>query len=189
MVVSLLLVLSNFGVVFWLPQIIKGFGGLSNLQVGWLSTIPYVCGAAGMLWWGRHSDRATDRRWHIFAGALASSVGYVWASIAPSNSLAFLGICLGTAGIMSTFGVFWAHAGDLLGGAAAAGGIALLNTGGQLGGFGGPFVLGLIRERTHNFSAGLLFLGACTLLTALVALGLKNYPRPRGQILASESPP
>jgi ACS family tartrate transporter-like MFS transporter len=96
--------------------------------------------------------------------------------------LSFIGLCLGTAGIMSTFGIFWAHAGDLLGGAAAAGGIAFLNTAGQLGGFLGPFVIGFIRQRAHNFNGGLLFLGACALLTAFVALKLKSRVRPQGAL-------
>jgi MFS transporter, ACS family, tartrate transporter len=178
LIVSLLLVLCNFGSVFWLPQIIKSFGDLSNLEVGWLSAVPYVCGGIGMLLWGRHSDRTADRRWHMFIGAAAAAAGYVWAARAPNGTLSYIGICLGTAGIMSTFGVFWAHAADLLGGAAAAGGIAFLNTAGQLGGFLGPFVIGFIRQRTHTFNGGLLFLGACALLTALVVLNLKNRDRP-----------
>jgi ACS family tartrate transporter-like MFS transporter len=182
LIVSLLLVLCNFGAVFWLPQVIKSFGALSNIEVGWLSAVPYACGGIGMVLWGRHSDRTADRRWHVFIGAAAAAAGYVWAATAPNATLSFIGLCLGTAGIMSTFGIFWAHAGDLLGGAAAAGGIAFLNTAGQLGGFLGPFVIGFIRQRAHNFNGGLLFLGACALLTAFVALKLKSRVRPQGAL-------
>jgi ACS family tartrate transporter-like MFS transporter len=174
LIVSLLLVLCNFGAVFWLPQVIKSFGALSNLEVGWLSAVPYAFGGIGMVLWGRHSDRTGERRWHLFIGAAAAAVGYAWSATAPNGAMSFIGICLGTAGIMSTFGIFWAYAGDLLGGAAAAGGIAFLNTAGQLGGFGGPFIIGFIRQRTHGFNGALLFLAACALLTALVALNLKS---------------
>jgi MFS transporter, ACS family, tartrate transporter len=172
--VSLLLVLCNFGAVFWLPQVIKSFGPLSNLEVGWLSAVPYVFGGIGMVLWGRHSDRTGERRWHVSIGAAMAAAGYAWAATAPTGTLSFVGLCLGTAGIMSTFGIFWAYAGDLLGGAAAAGGIAFLNTAGQLGGFAGPFVIGYIRQRSHGFNGALLFLSACALLTALVALNLKS---------------
>ncbi len=174
LIVSLLLVLCNFGAVFWLPQVIKSFGALSNLEVGWLSAVPYAFGGLGMVLWGRHSDRTGERRWHLFIGTAAAAAGYAWSATAPSGTMSFVGICLGTAGIMSTFGIFWAYAGDLLGGAAAAGGIAFLNTAGQLGGFAGPFIIGFIRERTHSFNGALLFLAACALLTALVALNLKS---------------
>lgn len=174
LVVSFLLVLCNFGIVFWLPQIIKGFGGLSDLQVGWLSTLPYACGGVAMLWWGRHSDRTGDRRWHLFAMGVFAAAGYLWAGLAGSPTMAFLGICIGAAGIMSMFGVFWAYAGDLLGGAAAAGGLALLNTSSQLGGFVGPNLISFVSRRTEGFGAGLLVLSGCAVLTALVAASMKN---------------
>ena len=172
--VSLLLVLCNFGTVFWLPQVIKSLGSLSNLQVGWLSAVPYAFGGVGMVLLGRHSDRTGERRWHLSIGAAAAAAGYLWSAMAPNGTSAFIGICLGTAGIMSTFGIFWAYAADLLGGAAAAGGIAFLNTAGQLGGFVGPFVIGFLRQRTHSFNGALFFLSACALLTALVAINLKT---------------
>ncbi|MGH8139883.1 MAG: MFS transporter [Steroidobacteraceae bacterium] len=180
--VSFLLVLCNFGTVFWLPQIIKSFGGLSDMQVGWLSVLPYACGGAGMIWWGRHSDRRGERRWHLVLSAVVAAVGYSWAGLAPSSTLSFLGICLGTAAIMSMFGVFWAHAGDLLGGAAAAGGLALLNTASQLGGFLGPVIMGVVRKQTQSFSAGLLVLGGCALLMALIAAAMRNQSLARRDV-------
>jgi MFS transporter, ACS family, tartrate transporter len=173
-VVGFLLLMCNFGNVFWLPQIVKALGGLSDMQVGWLTVLPYACGGAAMIFWGRHSDRHHERRWHLVVGALAAAAGYLCAGIVPSATWSFLGICLGTAGVLSIFGVFWAYAGDLLGGAAAAGGLALINTASQLGGFCGPTLMGVVRKHTHSFSAGLLLLGGCAFLLAIIAAGMRN---------------
>jgi MFS family permease len=175
--IGFLLVFCNFGTVLWLPQILKGFGGLTNLQVGLLSMVPYTCGAVGMLLCGRSSDRSGDRRWHLVGGACVAALGYAGAALAPSNTLVFVGLCVAALGMLSTFGVFWAHAGDLLGGAAAAGGLAFINTASQLGGFVGPIAVGYLRQSTQSFSASLLVLAGGALATGLIALSLKNEPR------------
>ncbi len=124
-------------------QILKGFGGLTNMQVGLLSVLPYACGGVGMMLCGRSSDRSGDRRWHLVCGAGLAALGYAGAALAPNNTLVFVGLCVAATGMLSTFGVFWAHASDLLGGAAAAGGLAFINTASQLGGFVGPMAVGV----------------------------------------------
>jgi MFS transporter, ACS family, tartrate transporter len=177
LVIGFLLVFCNFGTVLWLPQILKSFGGLSNMQVGLLSVLPYACGGLGMMLCGRSSDRSGDRRWHLVCGAALAALGYAAAALAPNNTLVFLGLCVAATGMLSTFGVFWAHANDLLGGAAAAGGLAFINTASQLGGFVGPIAVGYLRQATQNFSESLLVLAAGALLTGIVALALKNEPR------------
>jgi ACS family tartrate transporter-like MFS transporter len=140
LVIGFLLVFCNFGTVLWLPQMVKSFGGLTNMQVGLLSGLPYACGVLAMVFTGRSSDASGDRRWHLVAGACVSALGYAGAALAPTNTLVFVGLCVAAAGMLSTFGVFWAHANDLLGGAAAAGGLAFLGAASQLGGFLGPIV-------------------------------------------------
>jgi ACS family tartrate transporter-like MFS transporter len=164
-----LFVCCNFGTVFWLPQIIKSMASATTTQVGFLASIPYLLGGIATILWGRHSDRSGERKWHLAAGALTGAAGYVWAAGAGSATGSFFGLCVATVGIWSMFGVFWAYAGDLLGGAAAAGGFALINSSSALGGFVAPVLMGVVRERTHSFSGALLLLAALALLAALTS--------------------
>ena len=164
----------NFGTVFWLPQIIKSFGHISNMEVGLLSAIPYALGGVGMIIWGRHSDRTRERRWHLFAGAAMAAIGYAAAAFAPEPVYAFIAICIAAIGIWSTFGLLWAYAGDLVAGPAAATGFAIINSIGSAGGFVGPFLIGWVRAHTHGFSGSLFTLAAFGAFTALFALMLKG---------------
>jgi MFS family permease len=182
LVISFLLLFCNFGTVYWLPQMLKSFGGLTNMQVGMLSALPYACGALAMVASGRSSDASGDRRWHLVCGACAGALGYAGAALAPSNALALVGLCVATAGLLSTFGVFWAHANDLLGGAAAAGGLAFINTASQLGAFLGPNAVAYLRETTGGFGGSLLALAAAELVLALLALGLRNVAPSRAPV-------
>jgi len=172
--VGFLFVCCNFGTVFWLPQIIKSLSALSPLQVGILSAVPYLIGGTATVLWGRHSDHTHDRKWHLVAAASLGAAGYLWAALAPGAVMALTGLCIATLGIWSMFGVFWAHAGDLLGGAAAAGGFAFINSFSTLGGFVGPVLMGMVREQTQSFSGSLLVLAAFAALTAGAAMLIEN---------------
>lgn len=168
------LVCANFGTVFWLPQIVKAFGGLSNIEVGLLSSVPYLIGGIAGIFWGRHSDRTKERRWHMTGSAVLATAGYAIAGLTATPTLQFVGICLAALGIWTMFGTFWAYAGDLLGGKAAAGGLAFINSVGSLGGFLGPFLIGFVREHTASFSGSLLVLAGFALLTAIFAACLRH---------------
>jgi len=172
-----LFVCCNFGTVFWLPQILKSMSSATTTQVGFLSSIPYLLGGIATIAWGRHSDRSGERKWHLVAGALLGAAGYTYAAGTGSATASFLGLCIATLGIWSMFGVFWAYAGDLLGGAAAAGGFALINSASALGGFVAPVLMGVVRERTHSFSGALLLLAALALSAAFTSLFV-SAPRP-----------
>jgi ACS family tartrate transporter-like MFS transporter len=176
-VFSFCLVCCNFGTVFWLPQILKSLGSLSNLQVGQLSVVPYLLGGIGMILWGRHSDRGNDRRWHLVASGVLATIGYALAGLASTPAISFLGLCLATLGVWSMFGVFWAIAADLLAGAAAAAGLAFINSVGTLGGFVAPLAMGYLRDVTGTFTGSLLALAAFAAFTALLAPLL--YVRPQ----------
>ena len=181
-VFSFFLVCCNFGTVFWLPQILKSLGSLTNLQVGQLSVVPYLLGGVGMIFWGRHSDRGHDRRWHLVASGVLAMIGYALAGLASTPAVSFVGLCLATLAVWSMFGVFWAIAADQLAGPAAAVGLAFINSVGTLGGFVAPLLMGYIRELTGAFSGSLLALAASAALTALMAPLL--YVRPRGPEVA-----
>ena len=171
------LVSGNFGVVFWLPQIIKAFGGLSNMQVGLLTTIPYILAIFAMVWWGHHSDRTGDRKWHLAIAALVGAAGLAGSALLTNPVASFVALCVAAVGIWSMFGVFWAVPADYLSGLAAASGFAVINSIGTLGGFAGPFLVGFVREKTGTFSASLLVLAGFVLVAALLAALLRRQPR------------
>jgi ACS family tartrate transporter-like MFS transporter len=167
------LVCANFGTVLFLPQILKSaFPVLSTVQISLMISAAFAAGGIAGIICGRHSDRTGDRKWHIVISAVVATVGFAYAAIAGTPLLEFAGICIGVLGIWSIFGVFWAHAGDLLGGAAAAGGLAFINSLGSLGGVVAPNVLAYARGATGSFSGSLLALAAFALLTALLASAL-----------------
>jgi MFS transporter, ACS family, tartrate transporter len=169
------LVCANFGTVLFLPQILKSvFPALNTVQISLMISAAFAVGGIAGIICGRHSDRTGDRKWHIVVSAVVATLGFAYAAIAGTPLLEFAGICVGVLGIWSIFGVFWAHAGDLLGGAAAAGGIAFINSLGSLGGVVAPNVLAYARGATGSFSGSLLALAAFALLTALVASTLNK---------------
>ena len=156
--IYLTLVLGLYGLNFWVPQIIKAFGGLSNQQVGFLSAAPYLVAALAMNLWGRHSDRKGERVWHISLTCLVAAVGFALAAQTAEPSVRLIALTAAAAGILSTIAVFWTLPTSLLSGSAAAGGIALINSVGNLGGYFGPFLMGWLREATGDYSAGLFLL-------------------------------
>ena len=172
--ISFFNVCDTFGIVFWLPQIIKGFGGLTNIQVGFLSALPFVFGGLTTIFWGRHSDRTKDRRWHLAIAGFVAAVGFTIAGLSSTPIVSFIGMCIATIGVWATFGVFWATSSDFLSGIAAAAGFGLINTFGALGGFFGPVIMGFVKDRTQSFSGGLFALAVFGVVMGLLPLLLKN---------------
>jgi D-galactonate transporter len=175
----LLLVVGLYGCNLWLPQILKSFSGLNNFQVGWLSSLPYLVGAVAMVLNGRHSDSSGERRWHLALAAGTSCLGLALASLVPQASLPayLLFLTLGTAGIFCCMGPFWSLPAGFLSGRAATGGIALINSVGNLGGFLGPYLVAYFKTRTQGYTAGLLFLSASVLGAGILGLAFndKNF--------------
>ncbi len=168
-----------YGVLLWLPQIVKHFGQRSDFEVGLLTAIPYLCAAAAMLGIARSSDRTGDRKHHI-AGALLVGAGALFASGLVTNSIAsFVLLCVASAGIFGTLPIVWTMASAFLTGAAAAGGIALVNTLAQIGGLVGPWSVGIIKDRTGSFSLALAALAGAALVAALIALLLQDDEQAR----------
>jgi len=160
-------VTAGYGTTFFLPQIVKGLG-LSNFMTGAVSAIPYLVGMIALLVWGWSSDRSGDRRWHLIAASVTAGVGFAAAGLAASSSLP--AICLALVGIYGTRPTFWPLPSIFLSGTAAAGGIALINSIGNLGGYAGPFVVGWIRDSTNSFQMALYFLAGCSLASGALVL-------------------
>jgi ACS family tartrate transporter-like MFS transporter len=171
-------VIAFYGVTFWLPQILQSGSGYSAPMVVLLSAIPYVAATIGLVVVGANSDRMRERRWHVAGPCLIGAVGFLLTVLAPPTpAFALATLSIAAFGIWGTLGPFWALPTSFLRGTAAAGGIALVNSIGNCGGFVGPFLMGWIREATGGFTAGLLTLGGFLLLGAAIVLALPQTPK------------
>jgi MFS transporter, ACS family, tartrate transporter len=147
--------MTNATVNFWLPQMIKG-SGFGVVATGFLTAIPYIAGVLGLLVWGRRSDRRGERRFHIIAPLLLAAAGVIFAAISAAPLPRILGLTISASGLFAVLPVYWTLPPLLMVGSAAAAGIAVINSIGNLGGFFGPSVMGYMRDRTGSFGAGLM---------------------------------
>ncbi len=171
--VYLCLVLAFYGVAFWLPQIVQTLGPASSAVVALIAAVPYVVAAVGMVAVGARSDRTGERRWHVAGPALIGAAGFVAAAtLPPSMAVSLTALSIAAFGIWGALGPFWALPTAFLRGTAAAGGVALVNAVGNIGGFVGPTVVGYARDSTGNFAAGLWVLAAGLVAGALLVLCL-----------------
>jgi MFS transporter, ACS family, tartrate transporter len=162
------IVTATYGITFFLPQIVKGIG-LSNAMTGLVTAIPYTIGTIGMLLWGASSDRHNERRRHFCWACLLAAGGLVGAGLLGSTFAGLALMSVATVGLYGSKPAFWPMPSAFLTGTAAAGGIALVNSIGNLGGYVGPFIVGWIKDSTGSFEAGLYFLAACALLSGIIA--------------------
>ena len=168
------LVLAFYGVGFWLPQIVQAAGTLGSATVVLLSAIPYLVAAVGMVVVGISSDRSGERRWHVAVPAMVGAVGFLLAvAVSSSVPLSLAALSLAALGIWGALGPFWTLPPAFLRGSAAAGGIAVINSVGNVGGFVGPFVVGWLRDATGSFSSGLVLLAGGLLVGAAVAIAIR----------------
>lgn len=139
------LVTGLYGFGFWAPQIVKAFG-LSIAATGWVVAIPFVCGAMVMVPWTHHSDATGERTWHVVLPAFVGGAGLIVGSYLSSPVLAMVALTIGSVGTFAALPTFWTLPTALLTGTAAAGGIALINAIGNVGGFVGPYLVGWIKD-------------------------------------------
>lgn len=153
----------------WSPQIIARFG-LSPFQIGWLNGAPGIAAVVAMVAWSRHSDRTGERTWHVVIACLLAAAGLFYCGLATSLVGVVVALTLVNIGVSASKPPLWAMPGRFLDGAAAAAGIATINALGNLGGFVGPAMLGLLKGWTGSFLGGLYFTAALLLLSALLTL-------------------
>jgi cyanate permease len=165
--------------VYWLPQIVKGVAtdigldtvtGVSiNAPTGYLVAVPYAFATVAMIWWARHSDVTHERVWHVVCPAVGSGLSLVGAAYLGNPVLAAVALTIGVMGAFAAVAVFWSLPTGFLTGTAAAGGIALINSiGSGLGGFAGPYAIGLIKDATGDVTLGLVVLAACSIMSGVV---------------------
>lgn len=159
----------SYGISLWLPTLIHSWSSASNFFIGMVSAIPYLTAAAAMVLVGQHSDRTGERRWHVAMAAFTGAVALFFAAYASSLAAVVAAISIAMLSVSSMVGPFWALPTKFLQGTAAAVGIALINSIGNLGGFFGPYVIGSVRTSTGSFRGGFLIAGATLALCGCVA--------------------
>jgi len=160
-------VAANYGLGFFLPQIVKSFG-LNVFVTTLVSATPYVVGTIGMVWWGRRSDHVTERRFHTALPLFIAAAGIAISTALDDPLLKMISLCAAGFGIFACLPVFWTLPTGFLSGAAAAAGIAVINSIGNLAGFAGPFAMGWIKDHTGSYAGGLLLLAAL----GIIAMGI-----------------
>ena len=170
----------TYGVFLWLPKILRELSGHDGWQLSVMTAIPFTAALIGMVLIGRHSDRTRERKRHVAACALTAATGLVLAAFFTDHLvLLVLSFTLSQIGQRSVMSVFWSIPPLVLGGTAAAAGIALINAVGNLGGFFGPSIMGWIRDTTGGYGGGFLVLAAGLVVAATLVLSLRLPPEPR----------
>jgi D-galactonate transporter len=160
-----------YGVSFYLPTLIKAAGVKDALDVGLLTAIPYACAVVAMLLIAKSADRMRERRWHFAIASALGGLGLLLSTIYGANvTLAMAALSLGTAGLLATMPVFWTYPSAILSGTAAAAGIAMINSIGNLAGFVSPSIIGWMKDVTNSTNAGMYVVAAALFLGAFLAL-------------------
>jgi ACS family tartrate transporter-like MFS transporter len=158
-----------YGVTLWLPTAIRSLSGLSNFKTGLVAAVPYLVTAVAMVLVGVHSDKSSERRWHTALPGLAGALALGAAAYGRMPVIVIAGMSLGMLGAQTMTGPFWAMATSRMTVAAAAS-IAVINSVGNLGGYFGPYIIGLVRSANGEFRGGLLAIGSVLATSAALAL-------------------
>jgi len=165
------IVIGLYGMGLWMPQMIKALG-FTNLETGFLVALPYFVAMLAMVLLGLSSDRSGDRIWHVAGAAFAGALGLAGAVLSNNPVLIIACFCLAASGIYGALAVFWTLPTAILRGMAAAGGLALLNSFSNLGGFFGPTLMGWLKQSTGTYVMGMLLLAAMLAFAGIATLAI-----------------
>jgi ACS family tartrate transporter-like MFS transporter len=168
---------ANYGLLIFLPQIVRGFG-VGYGMTGLISAVPFVFGVASMIIGGWHSDRTGERTWHIAVACLVGAAGLAACSLAGGSPwLMMVALIVAQLGQANIAPIFWSLPTAMLTGSAAAGGIALINSVGNLGGFAGPYAFGLVKQAAGSDALGLVVIAAPLVISAIILVALGHDRR------------
>jgi MFS family permease len=166
------LMIGLYGIAFWLPTIIKALGVKSYIEVGLITAIPYGFAIIGMILLSRNSDRTGERRIHYFVNVTAGAIGLILSGIFASNPvLSVIFLSIGTLGVLGSMPLFWPIPSAFLAGTAAAAGIGIVNSVGNLGGYIGPNVPIWVKPFSNDPSAAMYVIAALLIIGGLLVLG------------------
>ena len=141
---------------------------MSNIKVGLVSALPYFVGTVSIVLWGRRSDRKLERRFHLAFPLLVAAVATAASTALDDPAMKMIAFSVAGFGIFGSLPVFWTLPTAFLSGTAAAGGIAMINSIGNLAGFAGPYAMGWIKDSTGSYAGGLLLLAAAGLVAMII---------------------
>jgi MFS transporter, ACS family, tartrate transporter len=173
--IHITIVTGLYGVTLWIPKIIGQFSGLNNSIASSLSAIPYFAAAFSMVMVASHSDKTSERHWHYFVPVCIGAAGLLLSITADTPVFALISLTIAAAGILGALGPFWALPTAYIRGVYAAGGIAMVNAVGNLGGFLGPYIVGLLRHMTQDFKGGMITLSGLLLISGLLTLTTRKF--------------
>ncbi len=170
---------AGYGLAFFMPLIVKRLG-VANAWIGVVSAIPALFGFVAMITWGYHSDRTGERTWHASGALLLVAAGLAARTAIGSGRPVpmMVALCFTIMGNQSVAPCFWSIPSSLLTGAAAAGGLAMVNSLGNLGGWFGPWMYGLVKDTTGSTSSALFSLAVGPLASAIILIALRRNSRP-----------
>jgi ACS family tartrate transporter-like MFS transporter len=171
-----------YGIIYWLPQVIKQLSGLSDLAVSIVNAVPWAALGAGMLLNAWHSDRTQERHWHIGAAALLAALGLLTAASLPPGWLSLVCLSVGALGLGGAQGAFWALPSSFLDPEQSARGITWINLFGSLGGLIVPPAIGFIRARSGSFTVSALALASLLVAGALLLLLIRPSAQPQHEV-------
>ncbi|SAK73427.1 major facilitator transporter [Caballeronia hypogeia] len=177
-------IVGSLGVGLWMPQIIKQFG-VEHTVVGWLTAIPYALGAVVMLWWARVANRAANRIPYVAGALVVAAVALCASTFIDAPAIKLIALCFTVSGILAFQATYWAIPSGFLTGRAAAGGLALIVSVGNLGGFVGPSMIGALKQWSGGFSVPLLAVSGVLLLGALIIAWLGDPGADAGEAPAA----
>jgi len=161
-------VTGQYGLTFWMPTLVKSTGITDTLQIGLLSAIPFVVAIVVMNLFGHSADKRRERRWHLIVPALMGALGFaVAASYSHNTAVSIVFLSLAAGGVLTCAPLFWSLPTAFLAGSAAAAGIAIINSVGNLAGFASPYVIGYLKDVTHSTASGMYVLAAMLVIGAI----------------------
>ncbi|UPG73280.1 MFS transporter [Roseomonas gilardii subsp. gilardii] len=163
-------VMGQYGLTFWMPTLVKASGVSGDFNIGLLSAIPFICAIIAMVGFSRSADARRERRWHLVVPALLGAVGFIIAATASSTTIAIIFLSMAAAGVLACAPLFWSLPTAFLSGAAAASGIALINSVANLAGFASPYLIGTLRDMTQSSAMGMYVLAGFLVLGAAIVL-------------------
>ncbi len=191
-----------YGLNFWMPTVLGREGaGIPSATLKWILAIPPLCGALTMFFWARHSDRTKEREWHVLGAMCTGALGFALAAAtaykgfagnftpAVNQAIATSGFVLVAVGVFCAMPTFWPLPSVRLSGTAAAGGIAVVNSIGNLGGFVGPYIIGYLKDLHYGYTGGLFVSALFMALGAvLVVITRSRAPLPVADVGAAGTP-
>jgi MFS transporter, ACS family, tartrate transporter len=177
---------TTFGVQLWLPQMVQAMG-FSNRATGFVVSLPGAMAIGAMILWGRSSDKTSDRVWHIALALVIAAASLMVAAFAQAYLVVLVALGFAYVGPIAAIPLMNSLPGSFLRGRAAAGGIALYNSIGNLGGFAGPYIVGALKQESGSYASAMGALAVGLVLSALIVLARGRAMAPRPTVVVPET--